>query len=355
MMKIGLLTVYFADYGSYFQAAALQKHLESMGHSCELIRDDRRALRSPRLALGKIGTAVLPKSVLRVIADHVDVYRSFLALKNDVDKLSVSPSALRIKALTKRYDCVIVGSDELWSATNRNTRFIPEYFGMDLSCPVISYATSGITLSDPSDAMMKRITEGLKTFRAIAVRDPITAEWVGKAVNRKIGIVLDPTLLNPFFIGKKTIGEPFALVYGEHFSEEQIAAMKAFAERENLLLYGVAWKHPWCDRNVEPASAAELQDYFKSCSYAFSSTFHGTIFSIVNHAQFASFATELRGKKVRCLLEQLRLSDRLYPDKSGGIPDAPIDYDAVENTLRMQRIASQQYLEDALKNVRGEV
>ena len=354
-MKIGLLTVYFADFGSYYQAVSLQKYLQSLGHSCELINDDRRAIRSPRLALGKLGTAVLPKPILRQIAKRIDVYRAFLALKEDVDKLPISPSALRFRALTKQYDCIVVGSDELWSATNRNTRFIPEYYGIGVACPVISYATSGITMHDPPDAMLQKIRQGLSSFRAIAVRDPITAEWVGKLLRRDVEIVLDPTLLNPFFIGQAIDEPPFVLVYGEHFSETQIRAMQAFARAKKLPLYGVVWKHDWCDRNVTVSSAAALQDHFKSCAYAFSSTFHGTIFSIVNHAEFTSFTTELRGKKVRCLLEQLGLQDRLFDDTADVIPQGPIDYPAVEQKLDALRTVSRQYLENALKLVQDEV
>lgn len=354
-MKIGLLTVYFADFGSYYQAAALQKYLISLGHSCELINDDRRAVRSPRLALGKIGTAVLPQAVLRQIAARVDMYRAFLTLKKDVDELCVSPSALRIGPLSGRYDCIVVGSDELWSATNKNTRFIPENFGIGLSCPVISYATSGITLHNPPQKMMRKIAQGLRTFRAISVRDRITAEWVGEILQKDIDVVLDPTLLNPFFVGKKIQAEPYILVYGEHFSDNQIRAMRAFAAEKDLPLCGVVWKHAWCDRDLQLRCAADLQNYFRSCAYAFSSTFHGTIFSIVNHAPFTSFTTQLRGKKVACLLEQLGLQSRLFDDESGEINQAPIDYDAVDDCLEQQRIRSRQYLENALNMVRNEV
>ena len=38
-MKIGLLTVYSFNYGSYFQAVALQKQIEALGHDCELINE----------------------------------------------------------------------------------------------------------------------------------------------------------------------------------------------------------------------------------------------------------------------------------------------------------------------------
>lgn len=34
-MKIGLMTVYYPNYGSYFQAIALKEQLEEMGHDAE--------------------------------------------------------------------------------------------------------------------------------------------------------------------------------------------------------------------------------------------------------------------------------------------------------------------------------
>ena len=352
-MKIGLITVYFADYGSFYQAASLQNYLESSGHSCEIIRDDSRALRSPRLAIGKIGTKVLPKKIQKIIAKHIDVYRSYLALKNDTRSLNVSSSSFKIKSLSERYDCLIVGSDELWSATNSNVRFIPEYYGLNISCPIISYGTSGISMKNPPEEMMKKIKKGLESFKAISVRDEITADWVGKLLNREIDIVLDPTLLNPFFVGQKIETQPYIIVYGEQFSEKQINAIKAFSKERDLPLYGVVWKHSWCDKNLELESASQLQDYFKSASYAFSSTFHGTIFSILNHTDFTSFTTELRGKKVELLLKRLGLFDRLF-DTDETISENSIDFDAVENRIQELRISSENYLKNALKLVEEE-
>ena len=347
-MKIGILTVYFADYGSFFQAYTLYDYLTKLGHDCELINACARMKYSPRFNIAVHGTKILPRFVKNAIADKLDVYRTYLNLCQNVSQLKISEKFKDIQKLSQKYDCIIVGSDELWSATNPLIRFVPEYYGIHIACPVFSYATSGVNLKNPSAEMLKVMKEGLSNFECISVRDKVTAEWVGNLTDQDIEIVLDPTLLNPCFEGKEKYKDNYILIYGEHFSQDHINAIRSFAKQKKLSVKSVVWKHDWCDAYLETDSAEKLQDYYKSSEYVMTSTLHGTIFSIVNKRPFTSFVTELRGLKVRLLLEQLDLENRLFEN---GYIGEPLSYDAVDEKLAEWRNISDAYLKNALLKV----
>ena len=129
-MRIGILTVYFADYGSFFHSYALYKYLTDKGYDCELINSCGRLKYSPRLNMAVKGTKILPGFVSRFIAENIDVYRSYLNLRQNVSELKISEEYTDFSELSTKYDCIIVGSDELWSATNPTIRLFQSISGL---------------------------------------------------------------------------------------------------------------------------------------------------------------------------------------------------------------------------------
>ncbi|WP_066646362.1 polysaccharide pyruvyl transferase family protein [Christensenella timonensis] len=350
-MKIGILTVYFADYGSYYQAVSLCKAIQSLGHECELINESVRYWRSPRLWAGHIGTVFLPEKVKRAIGKKVAAYNNYLNLQKAISKQTISEARLSIKKLSAEYDCVIIGSDELWSATNPLTRYVPSYFGYGLRCPRISYSTSGITMENPDQKLEQKMKRGLQSFTCLAVRDVYTQEWVERLSEKKCELVIDPTLLYPFFVQDDVGGGGYIAVYGEHFAPDQVEAITSYAQKNDILLKAISWQHDWCDEFCDVHSPEQLQQVFAKSEYSMVSTFHGTIFSMLHHRNFTAFTSQLRGKKIRLLLEMFGLQDRIF---KGRILEKNIEYDIFEKTLEMWRKKSWDYLNNALYKI-GEV
>lgn len=162
-MKIGLLTVYYSNYGSYYQAASLAKQLEALGHDCEIVNASIRGKHAINFLLGAAGEHVLPKAVTDQVAKRVTAFRTYHAMRPELDALKIGPLVFSAKALAKRYDCVIVGSDELWSATSPVMYFIPSYFGIGVQCPHITYSTSAVTLQNPSAELEAQMQAGVKS------------------------------------------------------------------------------------------------------------------------------------------------------------------------------------------------
>lgn len=353
-MKIGLLTVHYCDYGSFYQAMALYSQLEKLGHDVELISESYLYLKKPKLFLSHIMRLYSPKWFSQILRQRVAVYNTYCILEKDLASLKIArPNQLS----RSNYDCVIIGSDELWSFTNPKIGYIKLHFGIDIFPPHISYATSGISLNQEKAAIHNRrrqIVAGLKTFAWLSARDDVTKQWVEQWSGKPCKKVLDPTLLNPCFV-QQSEQKNVIVVYGEHFSAQQQAAIIHFAEKENMPLQAIAWRHSWCDSFLEANRGEDVQAAFAGAAYCISSTFHGTIFSILAHKPFTSFVTQERGRKVRCLLKDLMLEDRIFEEGSG-INQKEIDYAAVEKILQEKRCISLQYLKHALadcEKVRG--
>lgn len=353
-MKIGLLTVYSFNYGSFYQAVALQKQLQDMGHDCELINEQFKKREWKNLFLLYTFHKMVPACFRPFISKILPQYNTFLKLQGDVSLLAQSPASIwRMEEISKRYDCIVLGSDELWSANAGSIRYTPAYFGYGITCPHIAYAPSATLFDLADDALCDRVREGMNSYSAIAVRDVHSQKVVKKITGREAPIVLDPTLLNPFFVAKeeKDVAGEYILLYGQHYDEEQRALIKKTSEEYGMKIYALGWPQDFADGFLNPDTAEAFQQAFAKAAYAFPSTFHGTIFSILHRRPFVSMLNPLRGGKVKMLLEQLALSDRIYQSGHAQIVRQAIDYDAVFDRIALLRQQSLTYLQEALQSV----
>lgn len=354
-MKIGLLTTYSFNYGSYFQATSLLNKLKDMGHECELINECFKEKQWTNLRLLYTFHSFVPKPISKVLGHLLPQYNTFLCLQKDVLKLPQSPAKLKdMESLCNLYDCIVLGSDEVWSASPKSIRYTEEYFGYRMTKPHFAYAPSG-TLFDLEDVdLCNKAAEGIRSFKNIAVRDVYTQEVVRKLTGREACLVLDPTLLNPYFIknNEKHHGG-YVLLYGSDYSEEQQRLIKRMAADHNWQIIALGWPQKWADKFCNPSTAEEFQNIFEYAEYCVPSTFHGTIFSILHEKQFVAMLSPLRGRKVTMLLQQLGLEKRLWSQSCN--MDEEIDYHRVNQLLQCLRRESEQYLTDALQVISLEI
>lgn len=347
-MKIGLLTVYYANYGSYYQAASLAKQLEALGHECEIINASIRGKYAWKFLLGAMGERCLPKLVTDWVANKISAFRTYHAMQPELSSMKIGPLVFSAKKLSARYDCILVGSDELWSATNPIMFFIPAYFGIGITCPKISYATSAVTLKDPPKEIECQMAEGIKGFSYISVRDIETQNWVKKWTGKDVPITLDPTLLYPYF-GSTGKGGDGIVVYGEHFSNSHIELIKTYARKHNMLIHALCWKQEWCDDFIEVTSAQNLQNCFAEADFCVVSTFHGTVFSLLNRRPFAAFSAPMRSEKITRLLEVVGMTNCFWSDTCMDELAFRGNYDQFDKTVSIRREDSLNCLKEALQ------
>jgi exopolysaccharide biosynthesis predicted pyruvyltransferase EpsI len=116
-----------------------------------------------------------------------------------------------------------------------------------------------------------------------------------------------------------------------------------YAKSKGMVLLSYNFYYEWCDKNVI-GSPLEFATYVKYADYVITSTFHGSIFSILLNKQFIS--TNKENMKIKCLLDQFQLSSR-HTDRVE-VLDKEIDYRDVNIEIIHSRKSAEDYLKQIL-------
>ena len=336
-MKVGIVTVHDVNnFGAFLQAYGLQHTLEGMGHEVYFIRSHtKKYARGMFYRIRPYGKEYrhLPSFILKN-------YRGWK--KHQVFLRDQKCFRVLEHYEDEKIDVVILGSDEIWNTTNplfQNHIF----YGKDMH-PVMAYAPS---IGNASFEDMKCIpVELFKRLDPILVRDVRTQNFL-MALNIDAPLVCDPTMLADVEIFRRPYHHhlmkkaPYLLLYayGHEIHEKMQRCILDFAHQRGLRVYAVGFHISWCD-GVINCSPLDFCAVLESAACVFTSTFHGTIFSVLNHKAFVSLPYS---PKTTNMLHSVGLLDRLIneeiitPSLLGDLMDAPIDYSAVDAIIEAQR------------------
>ncbi len=357
-MRIGIVTQPLkSNYGGVLQNYALQQVLGKLGHRPVTIDyiptiplgkwlkiNIKTLLHYCTLDFGrkfypfpraKRGTSVLDGFVVRHIERTEPVRR-------------YSPSLVSSYAL----DGVIAGSDQVWRP--RYNVYIEDSFLRfveDRKCLKVAYAASfGVDSWEFSQKQTAECRKLAARFDAVSVRECSGVQLCRKYFGVDAEEVLDPTLL----------------LDAEHYS----ALCNTVPSSENASL--VAYLLDPTDRikeqidriavqkslKVRYVQAGEGADYtveqwlamFRDASWVITDSFHGTVFSILNHKPFAVLVNEGRGAdRFHSLLGKFGLQDRMVAEVSDAETLGSIDWTRVDAELDEWRSRSMDFLANSLK------
>lgn len=353
-MKIGIITLYYGgNFGTYFQAVCLQKQIQKLGHECEIVSASIRGIQPWKYYLLLCFNRFVPKQLKRVLSKNLNFYTGYCTLEEDTKQLKKSRVCFSLKKLSKKYDGIILGSDEIWSTNCSEVRSQLVFWGKGAQCPIVSYGSSGINWKIPtihSDLEFKKL---FNQMLYLGVRDDTTYKMVKKYIKEdKVRRVVDPTILNPFYIQKENRLRKNILVYGPSFPTDIKDQIIDFAKKKNLCLSCMGWYHSWCEEFIEPDNGVNVQKVFAESNYIVSSSFHGTIFSIMHKKQFISIEVNERGKKVRDLLKMLNLEKRIT-NTNIRLLERAIDYEKTFTLIDQLRNESLRVLEKELEIIKN--
>lgn len=347
-MKIGIVTVQDSNnFGSFLQAYALQHVLQKLGHEVIFIRS-----RSKKY-IKRIFYRVRPSKreclhLFRFAKENWNGWKKYRRFQSE-------QTVFRVLEHYKdeKLDLVILGSDEIWNVRTEVFRK-PIFYGVGMK-PVMAYAVS--IGNAAIDDMWCIPQEYFKQISPILVRDVHTADFL-KVLQTEAKVVCDPTLLVEKSIfyrpyqSKLFDGIPFILVYSYGLSEQIVKSICMFAKRNNLRILSACFSFPWCD-GVFECTALDFCAVLEKADFVFTSTFHGTIFSILNRKPFVSLP---QSRKTRDLLETLKLSDRLVDEGKCDFLDLEkkliymnVDYTEIEKDINKIRLDSLTLLKEGLK------
>ena len=91
---------------------------------------------------------------------------------------------------------------------------------------------------------------------------------------------------------------------------------------------------------------------FRHAEYVVTGTFHGAVFSMLSHRQFACYLTNpSRIKKVASLLKEFELSEHQCEGTAGSIIETmnkKIDYEYVQNRFEIRKSESLDFIQKAV-------
>lgn len=319
-MKIAIVTVYdsVVNFGSFLQAYAMSKVLESRGHEVFFVRrmpNDEILKRFNRLA--KIQNSVSSKKGIK--AKFLS-QRSKYVIQREMDanknryKCSLSDwKSIKIIDPAEIEDCgiqlVICGSDEIWNIHNKDIDLDFYSCGWVKHIPKLAYAISSGNSKTSEYLNDPEFFNAVGDFCKILPRDQMTQSMISDITNVKESIVCDPTLLlgqDGFTLTNK--GKEFGkyiLVHSYFLTRKEKKFIKKYARNNGLKIISPCIYSSIADEVVY-TSALDFPSLVFNAECVYTTTFHGTIFSLMFAKRFCALS---RLPKVANLLEQLETYD----------------------------------------------
>lgn len=380
---LGLCICYYNhNYGSMLQAFATVKYIEKLGLQYEIIKYHKKvSINLLFSCFEKLHNKIwwsekslrIQKKIKGIFNNS---YKQHLALRtqkfNEFSLKIISDKNIDIysyKALcknVKRYNAVLVGSDQMWSPSGLTTNFYNLMFVPE-NIKKISYAAS-FGVSKIPRSQYKRTRQYLNRIEYLSVREESGAKIIKDLTNREAFIAVDPTMLlsayewDMFSGMEKYLDEPYIFAYflGNNAWQRQLANKL----REETGYKIVTLRH--LDQYIkEDESFGDIAPYdigpkgfvnlIKNAEFVLTDSFHGSVFSVLFHKQFLTFYRyssdhgASKNSRIDSLLSRLKLFDRRC--KLGDSIDkifAKINYDEVEVRLTKLIQESKQFLNKAL-------
>ena len=368
MKKISTITFHAShNYGSCLQAYALQETIKKIANN--KIEYEIINLRTPiqkemyKLFFEKKDFKSFVKSIL-FYKNKKELYKKqelFELFLNNYLNLSKEYSSL--EELEKEQwssDIYIAGSDQLWNKYAIDFDWA-NYLEFIKKGKKISYAASfGPRKQEWSKDEANRIKNNLKNFEYISVREKGSFDNVKKLIGVDAEVHVDPTLLlkkeewEKILPNKKIYNKDYIFLYNLK-DKEYVKLAHKISKRLKLpvliskdgkleeIFYGFKRKF-----DVGPLEFLLL---IKNAKLVLSSSFHGTIFSIIFHKPF--FA--LKGKddfRIQTLLKKMNLENRSidFNDYKEKCKEAyNLEFNEADKLLEEERKKSKEYLERVLE------
>ena len=353
--KIGIMSMQrIINYGSFLQAYGLYTTIKKLGYEVEFID------------FHYYGSLVEEKneSIAKKIFRNLNVIkflkkrkiiRSFIRqIVDNFSKLNISDKP----NYSHNIDVLVIGSDEVFNCIQG----YPVGYSLDLfgkgyeDKKVISYAASfGHTDINKLKLYNKEneISNCLKKFKAISVRDENSRDIVKELCNKNPVVNLDPVLISDFDINKtKEIAiQDYIIVYAYsgRLSKEEERYIKSFAKRHNKKIVSIGFYQRIADYNLS-VSPFDVMSYFKKADYVITDTFHGTIFSIKSNTKFCTIIRDSNRNKLKSLLNKLNQEKRIVDNLNDieNLYNMEIDFTNTNQIIKEETKKTIDYLKNNL-------
>lgn len=334
MIKIGTLTFFKAhNYGAVLQAYALQTYLNSLVNvENEIIDYYQEKVEKDNALFTKINSIRDLLKNLIIVFNYSEIkkrHNNFVSFQN---KFKLSEKTYRnendFKNLDNYYDIVICGSDQVW---NENLKgFDMNYFFPYVSkAKKIAYAPSIGNCNLLESKNKEYIKHCLEKFDRLSVR-----ELSGKAMIEnltsgcKVELNVDPTFLVNIDVyntlcSPRIIKEDYIFFYSIGYNEQFAQMAEHIMKATNLKIYTLASSalltYKYKKHGIKFLNTNSVGDFLSLIKYAnliISSSFHGSVFSIIFRKNFYCLYNidgsnnRISESRMDTLLKNFQLEDR---------------------------------------------
>ena len=380
-MKVGILTILNVNnYGAELQCCALYRKLQQLGYDAEVINylfgihpehvfdGEKRSVPIPLKQLIKVKLLPVVQNMFCMFHQKNKRLRNkrfdeFHAKYNHLTS-TVYPSVKSLYEAKFNYDVLCIGSDQVWNYM-KGYSLEPFFACFDKNnTKKITYASS-IGLSSLSVEAEQVFKKELTNFAYISVREQQASEILEKLLNRKIDVVLDPTLiLNKqewIEVAKDDMcpKEKYLLVYIVTIKpcDYVLTLARHIAKRRNLKIVRICRdaypEHSGSDvEEILTAGPSDFVGLFSKAEFVVTNSFHGTVFSINFSKPFYSVikSHHSTNSRLTSILKKLGLEDRIVPVGSQLPVISDIDFSGPSAKLEAERKLSIEYINKALSN-----
>lgn len=321
MNKVGIITFHAAhNYGSSLQAYALQNTISNLGYDCEIINFRTEAQKDQYTPLTRRkGFKYVLKNAYFLLnyswrKAKYDKFEDFI--KNMLVKSSKEYSTLeQLYNENFPYTHFISGSDQIWN-TAPNDANMAYFLPFVKNAKRIAYAPSFGQLGNIK--RQDEIKKYLNDYDFISVRDEFGSNLVKQLTGRETEILVDPTML--FTKGKwiKLINnEPlvkgnYIFFYTLFANKEMIKFVKNVSDTLGMpvVISNISNQYEIFSgfRKYTKSGPLEFINLLNNAKFVCTSSFHGTVFSILLHKPFIAIDGE-SDKRISTLLSICELNN----------------------------------------------
>ncbi len=364
MKKVGLMTIYDCNnYGASLQAYATTKNLEELGFDYRIVNyitpSDKRLKKfflfpkNRRYLMHNVKALLNPVSFFR----RNKTFNSFVRNSFKITDKEYTLADYK-KIADEDFDFLVTGSDQtfslnLWPDPEYG---IPFFMPFETKCKKISYSSSmGEHLERITDSQISFMKETLSDFEHLAVREETAANAIEKMIGKRPVITFDPTITlsrdkwekleKPFDIKEKYIFF-YGVLPTKWITEyvEKLSKETGFKVVTPNIRNTTEMKTDF--KRVDYCGPGEFLTLIKNAEMVVTSSFHGTIFSMIYEKPFASLLIG-SGNRVTTLLKLAGMEEFAFKENDNVIVQKP-DPEKIKAFQKSAKETNYNYLKNSL-------
>lgn len=368
MKKIGTITFHAAhNYGSNLQAYALQEYIKKISgkeYEYEII-NLRTDIQKQQYSINK-DNKVLSKIVRKYILKDFNKKNilKFERFEDFIKKyLKTTKEYNNIEELKKanlKYDYYISGSDQLWNLRAKDFDW-SNFLEFANNGKKFSYAASfGPKKIHWTEEEKSRVKKDLERYDYLSVREEESKKNINELLDGEISMHMDPTILltksewEKLTPNERIYKDKYILYYSLDQNNDYIKLVKKISKLLNLPVvttrYAGRRELFRGFKQIYDVGPIEFLNLLKNAELVLSSSFHGTIFSIIFEVPFFAI-NGLNDCRISTLLKKIHLENRSISLKEINQKCKEykkINFEFARQVIKKERKKSNIYLKQAL-------